>query len=66
MKKRTGEALKTVLNYMKKVLVLVIITPSLERTCVCVCVCVCARAQDETVSDVERQKATPVKGGLES
>ena len=38
-KKRTGEALRTVLNYMKKVLVLVIITPSLERwkgSCVCV------------------------------
>jgi len=31
MKKRTGEALKTVLNYMKNVLVIVIITPSLER-----------------------------------
>jgi hypothetical protein len=31
MKKRTGEALKTVLNYMKKVLVIVIINPSLER-----------------------------------
>jgi len=31
MKKRTGEALKTVLNYMKNVLVIVIISPSLER-----------------------------------
>jgi len=54
MKKRTEKALKTVLNYMKNVLVIVIITPSLERrkrlyvcvhACVkvCVCVCVCVR-----------------------